>query len=175
MSTLSPADLALLLEAHPGLPLFDVRTPGEFRSVHIPQARNLPLDRLNPDAVAAAGVSLETPIYLLCASGRRARQAAEEFRLGGFRHPVVIEGGITAWEKAGLPVTRSAGGVISLERQIRIAAGSLVVLGVVLAWLVSPLFVLLSGFVGVGLVFAGATDWCGLGLLLARLPWNRAS
>ena len=175
MSHISPADLAKLLETHPDAPVLDVRTPGEFKSVHVPQARNLPLDHLNPDNLIASGLARETPVYLLCAGGRRASQAADELRLAGFRHPIVVEGGTTAWEQAGLPVTRSAGGVISLERQIRIAAGSLVVVGVLLAWFVAPAFILLSAFVGAGLVFSGITDWCGLGLLLAKLPWNRPS
>ena len=85
---------------------------------------------------------------------------------------VIIAGGTKAWIDAGLPVTRSEVQVISLERQVRIAAGSLVLVGAVLGWLVHPGFFGLSAFVGAGLVFAGITDFCGMGLLLARLPWN---
>ena len=83
-----------------------------------------------------------------------------------------VEGGTLAWEKAGLPVVRGRE-VISLERQVRIAAGLLVVLGVMLGWLVHPGFLALSAFVGAGLVFAGLTDTCGMGLMLAKMPWNR--
>lgn len=83
-----------------------------------------------------------------------------------------VEGGTLAWEGAGLPVVRGRR-VISLERQVRIAAGALVVAGVLLGWLVHPAFLGLSAFVGAGLVFAGVTDTCGMGLLLARMPWNR--
>ena len=85
---------------------------------------------------------------------------------------MVVTGGTLAWQEAGLPVERGTVKVISLERQVRIAAGSLVVIGVVLAKLVNPWFIGLSAFVGAGLVFAGITDFCGMGLLLARLPWN---
>ncbi|MBO0696981.1 MAG: DUF2892 domain-containing protein, partial [Zavarzinella sp.] len=84
-----------------------------------------------------------------------------------------VEGGTAAWAAAGLPVVRGRKAV-SLERQVRIAAGLLVVLGAVLGWLVHPAFVGLSAFVGAGLVFAGVTDTCGMGMLLARMPWNRS-
>lgn len=174
MPTIAPAALAKILETQPGLTLLDVRTPGEFRSVHVPQARNVPLDALDPQGLAAAGVVAPgQPLYLLCQSGGRATRAAAQFAQAGFSHAVVVEGGTLGWEKAGLPVVRTAGGVIGLERQVRIAAGALVLTGVLLAWLVHPAFVFLSAFVGGGLVFAGITDWCGMGLLLAKLPWNR--
>ena len=78
-----------------------------------------------------------------------------------------------AWVDAGLPVNRGQVKVISLERQVRIVAGSLVFIGVLLGWFVHPAFVWLSGFVGAGLVFAGVTDFCGMGLLLAKAPWNQ--
>ncbi|MFD1333933.1 rhodanese-like domain-containing protein, partial [Methylopila musalis] len=109
-----------------------------------------------------------------CASGVRARKAAERLVAAGFTQVEVVEGGLAAWRTAGLPVTEGQGGVISLERQVRIAAGSLVVLGVLIAATLTSWGLLLAGFVGAGLVFAGVTDTCGLGLLLARATWNRA-
>jgi hypothetical protein len=90
----------------------------------------------------------------------------------GLDNAVVVEGGTIAWSDAGLPVERAAVKVMSLERQVRIGAGSLVLTGVLLAIFVHPYFLALSGFVGGGLVFAGITDWCGMGLLLAKAPWN---
>jgi hypothetical protein len=78
-----------------------------------------------------------------------------------------------AWERAGLPMVRGARGSISLERQVRIGAGTLVLAGVVMGWLIHPAFFGFSAFVGAGLVFAGVTDWCGMGMLLAKMPWNQ--
>jgi rhodanese-related sulfurtransferase len=154
--------------------VFDVRTPVEYAEVHVPQARLEPLDKLDPTALSNAGTaSKDKPVYILCRSGQRATKAAEKFAAEGFQQPIVVEGGTLAWISAGLPVNRSQVKVISLERQVRIVAGSLVFIGVVLGWFVHPAFVWLSGFVGAGLVFAGITDFCGMGLLLAKAPWNQ--
>lgn len=107
------------------------------------------------------------------ASGVRSgvRSAAERLKEYHLPPLAVLEGGIQAWDKAGLPLIRGRK-TISLERQVRIAAGTLVLTGAILAWLVHPWFIALSGFVGAGLVFAGITDTCGMGMLLARIPWN---
>lgn len=113
------------------------------------------------------------PLYTICRSGSRGRQAAERFHAAGFTRVVNVEGGTLAWERAGLPVVRGRAAV-ALERQVRIAAGALVVLGTALGAFVHPAFLGLAAFVGAGLVFAGVTDTCGLGMLLARMPWNRA-
>ena len=173
MKTIAPAELQNHLAADANVALLDVRTPTEFTAVHVPQARNVPLDTLDPHALLAAGAfKASQPVYFLCHSGGRATKAAERFAAAGFQDAVVVEGGTSGWEKAGLPVTRGKA-FIGIERQVRIAAGSLVVLGVVLSYLVHPYFIGLSAFVGVGLVFAGITDWCGMGLLLARAPWNQ--
>ncbi len=156
------------------LTLLDVRTPAEYGEVHIPQARSTPLDSLNPDALLQAQmVALDQPLYLICRTQNRSKLAASTFEKAGFKDVIVVEGGTSGWDEAGYPVVRGTRKVISLERQVRIGAGSLVVLGVLLAWLVHPAFILLSGFVGAGLVFAGITDFCGMGLLLARAPWNQ--
>ena len=84
-----------------------------------------------------------------------------------------VEGGMAAWEKMGLPVERGPSAVISIERQVRIGAGALVLIGTVLAWIVHPGFIVVPGFVGAGLVFAGITDYCGMGRVLCKMPWNR--
>jgi rhodanese-related sulfurtransferase len=173
MKTISPAHLNQLLDSHSGLTLIDVRTPVEFAEVHVPQARNEPLDQFDPHTLLASGqLPKDQPVYLLCRSGGRASKAAEKFTKEGLDNAVVVEGGTLAWIDAGLPVNRSTVKVISLERQVRIAAGSLVLTGVLLAIFVHPYFIGISAFVGAGLVFAGVTDWCGMGLLLAKLPWN---
>jgi rhodanese-related sulfurtransferase len=162
VAKLDPADMDLI----------DVRTPGEYAAVHATGARLVPLSGLDPKAIAAARQGQpETPIYLICKSGMRAGKAAEQLAAAGI-DAAVVEGGTDAWVAAGLPVVRGQG-VISLERQVRIAAGLLVLLGAVLALEVHVWFLGLSAFVGAGLVFAGATDTCGMGMMLARMPWNR--
>lgn len=174
MANITPQQLNGLLTQQIGLILLDVRSPVEFDTVHVPQARNVPLDELQPQSFLQSNPqSKDQPVYLICHSGTRAQKAAARFAGEGYPNTVVVEGGTQAWEAAGLPVTRGATKVISLERQVRIAAGSLVFSGVLLSYFVHPGFIWLSGFVGAGLVFAGITDFCGMGLLLAKLPWNK--
>jgi rhodanese-related sulfurtransferase len=171
--TISPRQLAELCK-NGQIDLIDVRTPVEYRELHATDARNVPLDRLDPVALMQArNGSKDEPLYLICRSGSRGRQACEKFLAAGFPNVVNVEGGTLAWAESGLPVVRGRK-AISLERQVRIAAGLLVLLGALLGWLVHPAFVGLSAFVGAGLVFAGITDTCGMGLLLARMPWNQA-
>jgi rhodanese-related sulfurtransferase len=173
--SVSPDELNRLIASGGPVELLDVRTPGEFESVHVPGARLIPLDELDAGAFLKQRGKADQPIYVLCQSGGRARKAIEKLQQAGFGGGVLVEGGTQAWIDAGLPVTRGTAGVISLERQVRIAAGSLVLTGVLLAYFVHPGFIALSAFVGAGLVFAGVTDWCGMGLLLAKMPWNQKS
>ncbi len=171
--TITPVELAGL---HPNLgpiDLVDVRTPAEFREAHAEGARSVPLGSLDPKGVMEGRVGPEgRPLYLICRSGARSRQAVEAFRKGGYEDVVNVEGGTLAWERAGLPLVRGEK-AISLERQVRISAGSLVVVGVTLGAFVHPGFLALAGFVGAGLVFSGVTDTCGMGMVLARMPWNQ--
>jgi rhodanese-related sulfurtransferase len=171
--TILPLGLTQLCKDGGKIDLLDVRTPVEYRELHAADARNVPLDQLDPAAVMhARNGSRDQPLYVICRSGSRGRQACEKFLAAGFTNVVNVEGGTLAWAEAGLPVVRGKA-AIALERQVRIAAGSLVLLGAGLGWLVHPAFTALSAFVGAGLVFAGVTDTCGMGLLLARMPWNR--
>ena len=175
VATIRPDRLAERIAGGHPLDLLDVRTPVEFREVHATGARNVPLDRLDPAAILRARVGPEGgPIYLICRSGGRSQQACETFLAAGYDQVVNVEGGTLAWASSGLPVTRGKKAV-SLERQVRIAAGLLVFSGVVSGFLIHPGFFGLSGFVGAGLVFAGVTDTCGMGLILARMPWNRVA
>jgi len=174
-SAVSPAELGRLVSEGRKIDLIDVRTPVEYREVHVEFARNLPLDQLDPAGLMRArNLRANEPLYFVCRSGGRGQQACEKFQRAGFANVVNVEGGTLACVEAGLPVVRGKK-AISLERQVRIAAGSLVLLGVVLGWRVQPAFFGLSAFVGAGLVFAGITDTCGMGMLLARMPWNRCS
>jgi len=151
----------------------DVRTPAEFREVRAHVARSVPLDTLDPHALMQGrnGGAAE-PLYVMCRSGGRSAKACRKLIDAGYTNVVSIEGGVNAWVEAGLPVVRGQK-TISLERQVRIAAGLLVLVGAVLGFLVHPYFIALSAFVGAGLMFAGITDTCGMALLLARMPWNQ--
>ena len=174
VQTASPADVAERRRQRLPGDLIDVRTPVEYAEVHAEGARLIPLDKLDPRAVMAArNGSAGELLYVICKSGARAAKAVEKFRAAGFDNVISVAGGTTAWADAGLPVVRGTSRIISLERQVRIGAGSLVVLSVLLGWLVHPALFGLAAFVGAGLVFAGVTDWCGMGLLLARMPWNQ--
>jgi len=164
---------ALLAAHQQGALLLDVRSPAEFRSGRVQGAVNLPLESVNATTVHDLLQGREqATVLLLCASGGRARTAAQRLAASGLK-TLVVQGGTNSCAQAGLPMDKDAGGMISVERQVRIAAGSLVATGVVLGTLVHPGFYGLSGFIGAGLVFAGVTDWCGMGLLLARAPWNK--
>lgn len=173
--TISPAEIRQLLESGRPLDLIDVRTPAEFARVHAKGARLIPLDQLDPAAIAASRQGSVEPIYVLCHSGGRATKACEFLERSGIGPAICIEGGTAAWEQSGLPVERGRSHIFSLERQVRIGAGSLVLLGLALAWLIHPVFLALTAFIGAGLVFAGVTDYCGMGMLLARMPWNRGT
>lgn len=168
LATIRPQELTT---QGPKLALIDVRTPVEFQEVHVDGARNVPLDQLDPAAVMA-GHAPGQPLYVICRSGSRGRQACEKFHAAGFTNVHNVEGGTLACIADGLPVVRGRQ-IVSLERQVRIAAGALVLLGTALGWFVDPLFLGLAAFVGAGLIFAGITDTCGMGLMLARMPWNR--
>lgn len=170
--TISTNQLAELLREDPSLNLIDVRTPLEHSEVNLPEADLHPLDQFDPRRVSE-GVNNDEPIYVLCRSGNRACKAIEELEAHGFENAVLVEGGIQAWEAENLPVVRG-GKVVSLERQVRIAAGALVVLGAVLGFATgSAYWHGLSAFVGAGLMFAGITDTCAMGMLMAKMPWNR--
>lgn len=176
MTTIQPKELQNILEGGSAAQLLDVRTPAEHSEIHAPGVHLMPLDRLDASKLAATGVLLKNrPVYIFCRSGGRARQAAAKLEQAGFEHCEVVEGGTMAWAAAGLPVNRGKTKVISLERQVRIAAGFLVLSGVLLSHFVNPAFIWLSGFIGAGLIFAGTTDWCGMGMLIARMPWNQSS
>jgi rhodanese-related sulfurtransferase len=172
IATITPAGLASLRAEGKAQNLIDVRTPSEYAAVHAQGARLVPLDRLDCAALIQSRQRDGEPIYVLCKSGGRASKACAQFLAAGFADAVCVEGGTEAWERAGLPVVRGRP-VMSLERQVRIAAGSLVLSGVVLGALVHWVFFGLSGFVGAGLVFAGITDSCAMGMLLAKMPWNQ--
>jgi rhodanese-related sulfurtransferase len=172
MKAIAPGQLPQLLRAQPNLQLLVVRTSGEYFEMDALPARNVPLDIPVPkELFDSCDLSEDRAVYLLCRTGERAKKAGVKFEKEGFS-PAVVVGGTPAWSEAGLPIERDAIDVISLDRQVRIAASSLVLICILLGSSVRRAFFGLSAFVGTGLVFARITDFCGRGLLLSRLPWS---
>ncbi len=175
--SISPQELESLRRAGKPIDLIDVRTPTEFREVHVEFARNIPLDRLDPPLLQAernGNGNANQPLYVVCRSGSRGKQACDKLLATGIANAVNVEGGTIACEAAGLPVVRGKK-AISLERQVRIAAGALVVIGSALGFWVHLYWIGLAALVGAGLMFAGITDTCGMAMILARMPWNQVS
>ena len=175
VATISPSTLSDLIRRGEGVVLIDVRTPAEFGEVHVEIARNVPLDRL--DTKDFAETSGKAPVYFICKSGGRSHKACEKMIAAGITNVVSIEGGTAACEANGVAVVRGRKSM-SLERQVRVCAGSLVAIGVAVGYFSSdPLWrsvgLGLAGFIGCGLVLAGITDTCGMGMLIAKMPWNQ--
>ena len=170
LPTLTPQQAAEKMQN--GAILIDIRSRAEFAGKHIDGATSLPLDQIGsqPQPFSAG----DTVIFS-CLSGMRTRQNAELLKQSAqaCNEVYLLEGGLNAWQRAGLPVEAKPGQPMDMMRQVQIAAGSLVLLGFLLGSLVSPGFYLLCAFVGAGLVFAGLTGFCGMARLLAHMPWNR--
>ena len=152
-----------------GALLVDIREPDEHARERIPNARLLPLSRLSTplDRREAQHVIFH------CRSGGRTDAAAERLAAAAGGEAYILRGGLEAWKAAGLPVSKDHRRPVEMMRQVQIAAGSLVLLGVGLGAFLHPGFYALSGFVGAGLVFAGTTGTCGMARILALAPWNR--
>ena len=175
VNNVTPQELQDRQKARPSLVILDVRSPAEFESVHIPGAVNVPLSSLTNDLLDRYRTSAsQGDLVFVCHSGGRSKKACDLATNAGFDEVHNLVGGTQAWEQAGLPVQRGSRKVISIDRQVRIIAGSIVAVGALLALTVSSGWAVLPLLVGLGLVFAGLTDLCGLALLLARMPWNQA-
>jgi rhodanese-related sulfurtransferase len=172
-TSIRPNELGRLLSDGGRVELLDVRTPGEFAAAHVPGARLIPLGELDAADFLKRHGETGGPVYVLCQSGGRARRAIDKFQRAGFHGCVLVEGGTQAWIDAGLPVNRGESRVLPLMRQVQIAVGSVSAIGAVLALLVNPKFALVPLVIGSGLLFAGLTGFCGLALVLAKMPWNR--
>jgi rhodanese-related sulfurtransferase len=150
--------------------IIDVRTPSEYRSEHIDGASNVPLSEIDRHV---ENLRRYKHVYVHCASGNRSIQACEKLNSLGLDNLVNVAGGINAWKDAGFPIYKDKSAPLPIMQQVQVAAGSLVLVGVLMSLIVNPLWVLLSGFVGAGLTFAGFSGTCTMGLILARMPWNR--
>jgi rhodanese-related sulfurtransferase len=170
---MSAPELRIVVEGNPRVRLMDVRTPGEFEGGHIAGSYNVPLDTLGEHAAELREVG--DPVVLVCRGGNRARQAEQVLRGSGMSRLHVLEGGVTAWQAAGYALRQTGRERWALDRQVRLVAGLIVLTGVLLSMLVAPQFIWLAAFMGAGLTFSAVADWCGLALLLTRLPYNRGA
>lgn len=169
---ITPAELMDRKNAGP-IHLIDVRTPVEFQEMHVSFANLVPLDTLTSKLIGEK-LNRNDPVYVVCRGGSRGKKACETLLASGLTNVFNIQGGTLACAQAGLPITHGKK-MMSLERQVRIAAGFLVALGSLLGFFVDPRWCFLSAFVGCGLMFAGVTDTCGMGMMLAKMPWNRVA
>jgi rhodanese-related sulfurtransferase len=167
-----------LLNADSKLKVIDVRTSAEIASERLQNSIHLPLQELTLDSFENClkdhHIEEADTIYILCGSGMRAKKAHALLTDSSKQNLVVIEGGINALKQLPVTIIQENTGVMSLERQVRIAAGSLVLLGIILGF-INPAFLFVSAFVGAGLVFAGVTDNCGMALMLTKMPWNQTN
>jgi rhodanese-related sulfurtransferase len=167
---LTPALTASDLETRPDAQLIDVRSPSEFASGHIPGAISIPMDQIESRLADLH----RGPIILICQMGKRAQMTADLLAPCGL-DLAVLEGGTAAWIQSGHPVVRNVKTRWSLERQVRLGAGLIVLTASTLAFTTNFRWLALAAFVGAGLTFAGLTDVCPMAELLQRMPWNRRS
>lgn len=167
LPTISPQDAKRLIEQ--GGTLIDIRGADERAREHVPGSKHGPVTNL-PDLAGVQG-----PVIYHCRSGMRTSQNAGRLQNAAPCEAYILEGGLEAWKKAGLPVVKDTSQPIEIHRQVMIGAGSLVLLFVLLGTFVAPWFYALAGFVGAGLIFGGATGICGMAKVLAVMPWNRGA
>ena len=172
-SSILPQELHRRIAAGQPVRLLDVRTPGEFATAHVPGAQLIPLDALDVVAFCREQGGAVSPLYVLCQSGGRARRAIEKLSRADVQNCVLVEGGTQAWIEAGLPVNRGTSRVLPLMRQVQITVGFISAVGAALALTVDAHFAYIPLVIGCGLLFAGITGFCGLAMVLAKLPWNQ--
>ena len=176
--TIAPGKLNSLGQQGKQVHLIDVRSPAEYRASHVSGAISIPIDELTAEKIhdqfGDSRADDEQPLFLTCHSGLRAQLAAERLKRDGFENIYLLEGGTEAWMKTGLPMQKCSN-AISLERQVQIAIGALLVLKVIFGFTVNQLFFTAIPIIGAGLIVAGITRWCGMAQLMAMMPWNRGT
>lgn len=173
----SPAllDVSQVHARHSEFRIVDVRTPGEYASGHLPGALNIPLDRIGRSLPELRQAAEDKALLLVCASGTRSQNAVRTLAGHGIS-ATSLTGGTASWSAHGHPLDHPAEGprrVWAMERQVRLTAGAIVLLGLLLGLLVHPAFQLLSAGIAGGLVFSALTDTCAMAVVLGRLPFNR--
>jgi rhodanese-related sulfurtransferase len=153
-----------------GVTLIDVREWAEFAGGRVPGSRLIPLEQISARSVEIDGSS---EVHVICRTGRRSAEAASRLGSLGFENVVNVAGGFEAWKKQNYSFDKDEKAPWAIERQVRFTAGLLVLAGVLLSLFVHPYFIALSGLIGFGLAFTATIDWCGMGILLSKMPWNR--
>lgn len=166
--SLSPAELKPLLSS--GCCLVDVREPVEHAEEHIVGAKQIPLGQLEK---RCNEIDCSQPVVVVCRSGRRGEEAIRKLQEMGITDVRNLQGGMIAWKEAGLPVGTSGRKILPLMQQVQLTIGLGVLTGAALALTVNPLWAFLCAFFGAGLTLAGSTGWCGLAILMSKMPWNR--
>lgn len=154
--------------------LLDVRTAKEYRDVHISGSYHMPLDELDVAKVKILTHDSQEPCVIICHGGARAARAAAILQQSGSSSLHVLEGGISAWMENSGDVVKSKTSTLPLMRQVQLTIGLIALSSSILALTINPLFAVVPAFLGAGLTMAGATGWCGLAILLSRMPWNQA-
>lgn len=155
--------------------LVDIREPMEHAREAIPGAHSSPLSGYGAHSLRGIATENAPAVIFHCQSGKRTADNASHLRTCGIPELYILEGGLAGWKSAGLATRVDRTKPIEMQRQVQIAAGSLVLAGLALAYFASPWFLALSAFVGTGLVFAGVSGWCGMAKVLGAMPWNRMS
>lgn len=155
-----------------GCTIIDVREPDEVAFEAIPGARNIPMSQLEKNR--GSGLSPNDRLYIICQSGGRSCRASDMLRNCGFTNVIDVAGGVNAFKKAGGTIMRGKQ-PLPIMRQVQIAAGGLVIVGIILALTIHPAFIYLSGFVGLGLLLAGITGICPMATILSKMPWNQST
>jgi rhodanese-related sulfurtransferase len=170
LAMITPKDSLEMTRVNSKVKLLDVRSALEFSQVHIKDSINIPIDILSGKIIELS--QFKQSYIVLCRTGNRSLMAADMLIQSGISGVKVMQGGLTRWQKEGLPVVKGEGG-ISLERQVRIIAGSLILFGILLSWFVHWAFIFIAVFISCGLIYAGLSDNCLLGMLLMQLPYNK--
>jgi len=170
MKTITGNELEQRLKGDPTLQVIDVREAIEYQGEHLPDTKNIPLSGFEK---SLATLDLKKSVFVLCRTGSRAAQAADQLQEKGCENVCVIEGGLEALKSAGIKTVQGLSAVWAMDRQVRFGAGLLVLIGILGSWLVHSGFIFLSLFVACGLIFSAATNTCGMALVLGRCPWNQ--
>ncbi len=174
MTATTPTQLNSIRLTDPKTLLIDVRSAAEFEEVHAEGAINIPLHEFNAEElIEQHGLDSGRPVYLICGTGGRSKKACDALKTAGLNTAVNVNGGTNAWVAAGLPSIHGLKQSFSIQRQVQITAGSIALTGALLSFL-NPMWAILPTFIGAGLVFSGLTNTCGMGMMLAMMPWNQA-